>query len=70
MNTTSSTPLWLNLKKEYIDDNFENLLEYLRGKHDPRSKDSFYHTTINLLKERIAELVQQIASRPVYGENP
>lgn len=70
MAATASTPLWLDLKKEYIDDNFEKLLSYLKNKHDARTNDSFYQTTINLLKERVEELVQQIASRPIYGENP
>ena len=70
MATTASTPLWLDLKKEYIDDNFEKLLSYLKNKQDSRTNDSFYHKTIDLLKERITELIQQIASRPIYGENP
>ena len=70
MAANASTPLWLDLKKEYIDDNFEKLLGYLKNKHDARANDSFYNTTINLLKERVEELVQQIASRPIYGENP
>ncbi len=70
MAATASTPLWLDLKKEYIDDNFEKLLGYLKNKHDARTNDSFYQTTINLLKERVEELVQQISSRPIYGENP
>lgn len=70
MGANASTPLWLDLKKEYIDDNFEKLLGYLKNKHDARANDSFYNTTINLLKERVEELVLQIASRPIYGENP
>ena len=38
-----STPLWLDLKKEYIDDNFEKLLGYLRDGQGIRNNDSFYN---------------------------
>ena len=30
MSTKNETPLWLELRKEYIDDNFEQLLAYMR----------------------------------------
>ena len=30
MNTTEKTPLWLDLRKEYIDDNFDKLQTYLK----------------------------------------
>jgi len=30
MATNSKTPLWLEIRKEYIDDNFEQLLVYLK----------------------------------------
>ena len=30
MNTTEKTPLWLDLRKEYIDDNFAKLQTYLK----------------------------------------
>ena len=29
MKQTDKTPLWLDLRKEYIDDNFEKLQSYL-----------------------------------------
>ena len=48
--TPTSTPLWLDLRTEYIDDNFDNLVEYLR-KAD--KNDSFYKKTIDLLEQRI-----------------
>ena len=36
MAITDKTPLWLDLKKEYIDDNFNKLQTYL---HDPQKKE-------------------------------
>ena len=45
MATTSKTPLWLELKKEYIDDNFAALQTYL--KNSTNKDDTFYKTTID-----------------------
>ena len=42
MATTDKTPLWLDLKKEYIDDNFNKLQTYLHDSAEKGSKDSFY----------------------------
>lgn len=61
----NNTPLWLDLKKEYIDDNFEKLLPYLR---DTKHTDTFYNTTIELLRERINILVESIANRPLHQD--
>ena len=44
----NSTPLWLHLKKEYIDDNFEQLLPYLREYAGRKDCDAFYDTTVQL----------------------
>jgi len=57
----NSTPLWLDLKKEYIDDNFEKLLPYLR--EAGKNKDSFYEKTIDLMRQRVRLLVDDIAQR-------
>lgn len=61
----SSTPLWLDLRTEYIDDNFDNLVEYLR-KAD--KEDSFYKKTLDLLEKRIVELNSELSSCPLYAE--
>lgn len=29
--TISQPPIWLNVKKEYVIDNFDNLFQYLRS---------------------------------------
>ena len=68
MATTEKTPLWLDLKKEYIDDNFDKLQSYLRDCTEKNSKDSFYTTTIELFRERISDLLRDLAERPVYAD--
>jgi hypothetical protein len=67
MATTDKTPLWLDLKKEYIDDNFDKLKSYLREYAEKDNKDSFYATTIELFRERISDLLRDISERPVYA---
>lgn len=59
----NSTPLWLDLKKEYIDDNFEKLLVYLKDKGT--KKDSFYEKTLELLRQRTLLLIEELAHRPL-----
>lgn len=59
----NSTPLWLDLKKEYIDDNFEKLLVYL--KDTSTKKDSFYEKTLELLRQRTLLLIEELAHRPL-----
>ena len=68
MATTDKTPLWLDLKKEYIDDNFDKLKNYLRDYAEKGREDSFYTTTIELFRERINDLLIDISERPVYAE--
>lgn len=68
MSTKNETPLWLELRKEYIDDNFEQLLTYLRECSTKSQKDIFYQTTINLLRERVVELTQKLGSKPLFED--
>lgn len=68
MATIDKTPLWLELKKEYIDDNFEKLQAYLQEKSRAQVKDSFYDTTIELLRERVKVLLDEMAATPIYVE--
>lgn len=68
MATTEKTPLWLELKKEYIDDNFNKLQAYLRDCSEKTDKDSFYDTTIELFRERINDLLRDISERPVFAD--
>ena len=68
MATSEKTPIWLELKKEYIDDNFGKLQSYLRDCDEKGNKDAFYVTTMNLFRERITDLVRELSERPVYAD--
>ena len=57
-NLENTTPLWLDLKIEYIDENFNKVKDYLKKYINIPNKDSFYYTTIDLLNKRIAKLIQ------------
>lgn len=65
---TEKTPIWLDLKKEYIDDNFAKLQKYLRDCDEKGEKDTFYVTTITLFRERIADLLRDLSERPIYAD--
>lgn len=67
MGTLSKTPLWLDLKKEYIDDNFDKLLPYLK-ENEKNTQDSFYEQTLQLLHDRVKELIDTLAECPIYEE--
>ena len=68
MPITEKTPIWLDLKKEYIDDNFAKLQGYLRDCDEKGEKDAFYATTIMLFRERIGDLLRDLSERPVYAD--
>lgn len=68
MPITEKTPIWLDLKKEYIDDNFAKLQSYLRNCNEKGGKDSFYATTIMLFRERIGDLLRDLSERPIYAD--
>ncbi len=69
MNGEGKTPFWLDLRKEYIDDNFAKLQEYLRDCATNKTKDSFYTITIDLMRQRVEDLLGTISTRPLYGED-
>ena len=68
MNGEEKTPLWLDLKKEYIDDNFAKLQEYLKSCSINKKKDSFFAITIDLMRQRVEDLLNTISMRPLYHE--
>ena len=68
MTTSNKTPLWLDLKKEYIDDNFNKLQTYLRDSIEKDNKDAFYATTIQLFRERISDLLHEMAECPLFAD--
>lgn len=62
MANQNSTPLWLDLKIDYIDENFNRVFKYIQ-QHILTKADPFYGITINLLEKRIGALVQEFHSR-------
>lgn len=65
--TTSSVPLWLDIKTEYIDQSFDKAVEYLKNSN---KTDSFYQFTLNLMVKRGLELLETLKNRPLYyGES-
>ena len=62
MAENTAMPLWLDIKKEYIDENLEGVLSYLHKRvKNTALQDSFYQTTITLLEDRVKALIQAIA---------
>ncbi|MBD5340778.1 MAG: hypothetical protein HDR94_04310 [Bacteroides sp.] len=64
----NAKPIWLDLKKEYVDDNFDALLNYIHNNRNSYA-DPFYNTTLDLVKARVEDVLQSIAQRPVYLED-
>jgi len=64
--TLEKTPLWLEIKTEYIDENFDKVLDYLyKGSLSENTKDSFYQTTVELLSKRVEILLDSIQAKPI-----
>lgn len=67
INSSSSAPLWLELKTEYIDQNFDNVLNYLRKESQSTSgNDAFYEKTCSLLSERVNMLLDELENCSLY----
>ena len=62
-------PLWLDIKKEYIDENFQNVVNYLhKTVNNPEYQDSFFNTTISLLEARVESIIESVTSAPLQGD--
>lgn len=69
MADISFIPLWLDIKKEYIDENFDAVVSYLQQYSSiTDTDDTFYRTTVHLLKERMHTLIESIASAPLQED--
>lgn len=68
METKDTSPLWLNLKKDYIDANFVQFQKYLKKCVKNNTKDFIYEATIDLFRKWVSEVVEQIASYPLYED--
>lgn len=69
MDSTEKTPLWLDLRKEYIDDNFDKLQVYLQRCSASKSYDTFYQITLDLLRKRVEDLLNNLSNRPLHEED-
>ena len=64
---TSQAPLWLDIKPQYIDENFERVVDYLQNQCS-NVNDSFYKATIALMEKRIQELLHEQFAMPMSRE--
>ena len=65
--SSNSIPLWLDIKTEYIDENFEKVIDYLKGGN---KRDAFYQTTVELLGKRVEEYLKTLKTRSAsYNES-
>lgn len=56
--------IWLKPKPTHIDENFEDFLNYLRNAKP--TSDTLYTESVRLLKDRVALLVEERTSAPIY----
>lgn len=64
MNDSQATPIWLEMRTEYIDANFDKFVEYLYNNRNQQS-ETFYQTSLNLLRQRVRELTAALAGQPL-----
>ena len=60
---------WLEVRKEYVIDNYDNLLPYLRGYHYDymlEDKDSDFNKTFRCLKEVVDDILHSMDDDTVY----
>lgn len=65
----NNTPLWLEIKTEYIDSNIDKVISYLARESSSASKDSFYSETEKLLSQRVEELIAQLSARSLANDD-
>jgi len=65
MSTIPKTPLWLEIKTEYLDANLENVVDYLSRCCQNENKDEFFHTTLDLLRQRVQQLTVSLSSTAI-----
>lgn len=64
---TVQAPLWLDIKPQYIDENFDRVVDYLHSQ-SAKADDSFYKATIDLMEKRIEELLLEQYHMPLSRE--
>lgn len=68
MNTdNNSSNFWLQVKKEYIDENLEALINYL-SKCTTKDRESHdYKLTTDALSDRVEDISNALAAQPLYN---
>lgn len=66
---TTDTPLWLEIKTEYLDANLDGVIKYLFQEASKSDHDAFFDKTIRLLDRRIGELVESSSSQPLWEKS-
>ena len=62
-------PFWLQLRKEYIIDNFDNLVNYLlHYDYVSDADNSDYDSTLECLHQLSGDIFEAIVKNPVYKE--
>jgi len=61
----NNIPSWLRLKPEYIDENFDQVFEFLYDQRLGKCDDEMYKITVRLLEERVKVFLQESATVPV-----
>ena len=69
MFTPQQPTFWLKVRKEYVIDNYDTLLPYLRGYHyaQDESPESDFNKTYDCLKEVVGDISQSMADDNVYN---
>ena len=62
----NATPLWLEIKTEYIDANLDKVITYLARESSHADHDAFYGETISLLGKRVDELCRSLSGESVW----
>lgn len=61
------TPIWLEMKPDFIDENFVKVVDYLANPQTP--KDNFYYETIALFEKRVRNQFSNILELPIYEDD-
>lgn len=68
----NATPLWLEIRTEYIDANLEKVITYLSRGKALSGNDAFYDETLRLLEQRVRELIVSLSAASIdespYGD--
>ena len=68
MNTNNnSSNFWLQVKKEYIDENLEALINYLSKCTTKDRENHDYKLTIDALSDRVEDISNALAAQPLYN---